>query len=197
MYNLKKNIILKKGQEPKAMNYEEVVNQFKPLISKFATKCVNMSSTQEKDDYIQIAMLKIYECFSEYDEVHVFTTRLMLKLKGEVSIIAAYDLAAKRDSGYITSSLDAMNETEDGISQKETIGDLDMEIETLCENEVIAEIFENLTDDEKEMYIHIIDGGMSVKKFAESKGRSRQAMNYTYRKFTSKLHKLYIQAVTC
>lgn len=193
MSNLKKRVILKEGQQPQLMSFEEVLIQFKPLVSRFVNKCVNMSKTQEKEDYIQIANMAIYECFRTYDEIHVFTTRLMIKLKGEVSRIASYDLANKRDKEVIVHSMDV---TIDDHSIEEVIGDVDTEIDQLCENTVIGEIFKNLNSDEKEMYVHIIEGGMSVNKFAQMKGRSRQAMNYTYKKFTSKLHNLYINAIS-
>ena len=189
---MRKNIILKSGIV-QAMTIDEVIIQFKPLISRFTNRCVNMSKTQEKEDYEQIAMIKIFECFNDYDEQHVFTTRLMTKLKGEVSKIASYDESFKRNA-YKKTSMDAQTEEEESIADK--IGDVDFGIEYYAEDECINEIMNQLNIPERHMYIHIIDGGMSVNQYAQMIGTSRQAENYRYRKLVKKLREMYICATS-
>lgn len=187
---MRKNIILKSGVM-QTMTIEEVIVQFKPLISKFTSRCVNMSRTQEKEDYEQIAMIKIFECFSDYDEKHVFTTRLITKLKGEISKIASYDESFKRNA-YKKTSIDAQTEDEENVADK--IGDIDYGIECYAEDECVSEIMSKLSIPERHMYTHIIDGGMSVNKYAQMLGTSRQAENYRYKKLVNKLREMYICA---
>lgn len=189
---MKKNIILKSGQT-KSMSIEEVISQFKPLISKFTTRCMNMSQTQDKEDYEQIAMIKIFECFQDYDESHVFTTRLITKLKGEISKIASYDESYKRNA-YKKTSMDAQTEDEENIADK--IGDIDYSVEYYAEDECVREIMSQLTIPERHMYIHIIEEGMSVSKYAQMLGTSRQAENYRYKKLTAKLREMYMCATS-
>lgn len=189
---MKKNIILKSGVT-QVMTIDEVIVQFRPLISRFTNRCVNMSRTQEKEDYEQIAMIKIFECFVDYDEKHVFTTRLITKLKGEVSKIASYDESFKRNA-YKKTSIDAQTEEEESIADK--VGDIDYGIECYAEDECIKEIMSKLSVSERHMYTHIIDGGMSVNQYSQMLGTSRQAENYRYRKLVNKLREMYISATS-
>lgn len=192
---MKKNIILSNGIV-KEMNVEEVLEQFKPLIRKFAYQCSRESRSQDIQDYEQIARITIFECFNDYDEEHAFTTRLIIKLKGERSKIMSYDNTRKLSSTIL---IDTKNMSEynkqicDSFNNKynnNSNNNFDYDV-------ILNDTLEQLTESERDMYYHVILCGMSVSRYGAKIGASRQCQHYRYKKLLNKLKKIYLKLEAC
>lgn len=174
------------------MTLEEVVVRFSKQVTYFARKCESSISGSDftREDYEQIGYMALVEAFINYDDTYVFSTYFDTKLKGERTKIISKIQAGKRRANLV--SLDEpTKEGEDTTSLSDIIGTLDNAMEELAGDDLVSLIFSKLNEEEKLIYLNIVEQGMRPVDFAEMINISKQSLNYKLKKLKEKLLTLY------
>lgn len=188
---MKKNILFGNNVAVE-MTLEEVVVRFSKQVTYFARKCESSISGSDftREDYKQIGYMALVEAFINYDDTYVFSTYFDTKLKGERTKIISKIQAGKRRANLV--SLDEpTKEGEDTTSLSDIIGTLDNAMEELAGDDLVSLIFSKLNEEEKLIYLNIVEQGMRPVDFAEMINISKQSLNYKLKKLKEKLLTLY------
>lgn len=188
---MKKNILFGNNVAVE-MTLEEVVVRFSKQVTYFARKCESSISGSDftREDYEQIGYMALVEAFINYDDTYVFSTYFDTKLKGERTKIISKIQAGKRRANLV--SLDEpTKEGEDTTSLSDIIGTLDNAMEELAGDDLVSLIFSKLNEEEKLIYLNIVEQGMRPVDFAEMINISKQSLNYKLKKLKEKLLTLY------
>ena len=98
--------------------------------------------------------------------------------------------AGKRRANLV--SLDEpTKESEDNTSLSDIIGTLDDAIEDLAGDDLVSIIFSKLNEEEKLMYLNIVEQGIRPVDYAKQINISKQSLNYKLNKLKEKLLTLY------
>lgn len=188
---MKKNILF--GNDVVVeMSLEEVVARFSKQVTYFAKRCEYGISGSDftREDYEQIGYMALVEAFINYDDNYVFSTYFDTKLKGERTKIISKIQAGKRRANLV--SLDEpTKESEDNTSLSDIIGTLDDAIEDLAGDDLVSIIFSKLNEEEKLMYLNIVEQGIRPVDYAKQINISKQSLNYKLNKLKEKLLTLY------
>ena len=188
---MKKNILFGNNVAVE-MTLEEVVVRFNKQVTYFARKCESSISGSDftREDYEQIGYMALVEAFINYDDTYVFSTYFDTKLKGERTKIISKIQAGKRRANLV--SLDEpTKEGEDTTSLSDIIGTLDNAMEELAGDDLVSLIFSKLNEEEKLIYLNIVEQGIRPVDFAEMINISKQSLNYKLKKLKEKLLTLY------
>lgn len=188
---MKKNILFGNNVAVE-MTLEEVVVRFSKQVTYFARKCESSISGSDftREDYEQIGYMALVEAFINYDDTYVFSTYFDTKLKGERTKIISKIQAGKRRANLV--SLDEpTKEGEDTTSLSDIIGTLDNAMEELAGDDLVSLIFSKLNEEEKLIYLNIVEQGIRPVDFAEMINISKQSLNYKLKKLKEKLLTLY------
>lgn len=188
---MKKNILFGNNVVVE-MTLEEVVVRFSKQVTYFARKCESSISGSDftREDYEQIGYMALVEAFINYDDTYVFSTYFDTKLKGERTKIISKIQAGKRRANLV--SLDEpTKEGEDTTSLSDIIGTLDNAMEELAGDDLVSLIFSKLNEEEKLIYLNIVEQGIRPVDFAEMINISKQSLNYKLKKLKEKLLTLY------
>lgn len=188
---MKKNILFGNNVAVE-MTLEEVVVRFSKQVTYFARKCESSISGSDftREDYEQIGYMALVEAFINYDDTYVFSTYFDTKLKGERTKIISKIQAGKRRANLV--SLDEpTKEGEDTTSLSDIIGTLDDAMEELAGDDLVSLIFSKLNEEEKLIYLNIVEQGIRPVDFAEMINISKQSLNYKLKKLKEKLLTLY------
>lgn len=187
--NIKNNTII-----VKEMSVEEVMTEFNGLINTYVRRAYIASPFEEIEDLRQLALMTVVETFNEYDIERgtAFSTLLVTNFRGMISTIKAYGNAEKRSKYEKVSTELTTGSSESGDTTiADTLGEEDMSYDDVVHSDLIRNMFMYLSESEKDMYIYMIDRNMSLSEYANMRGKTRQAMNYTHKKLMSKLADLY------
>lgn len=188
---MKKNILFGNNVAVE-MTLEEVVVRFSKQVTYFARKCESSISGSDftREDYEQIGYMALVEAFINYDDTYVFSTYFDTKLKGERTKIISKIQAGKRRANLV--SLDEpTKEGEDTTSLSDIIGTLDNAMEELAGDDLVSLIFSKLNEEEKLIYLNIVEQGIRPVDFAKMINISKQSLNYKLKKLKEKLLTLY------
>ena len=177
-----------------AMTIEDLMVRFDKQIKIFARGCANsIQSDNEVEDYVQIGYMTLIKCFEEYDEKYVFSSYFIQKLKGENYKMFKKSTRQKRTANLVSLQSETNQGSEgDATTLEDIIGTVDNAIESLAGGDLVDKIFATLNNEEKHIYLNIIENGMKASDYAYSMGMSRQALNYKLKKLKAKLTNLYI-----
>lgn len=174
------------------MTLEEVIERFDKQVTYFAKKCEQTISNCDftRGDYEQIGYVALVEAFINYDDTYVFSTYFDTKLKGERTKIISKLTAQKRSANLI--SLDEpTKEGEENTSLSDIIGNIDNAIEELAGEDLVGTIFSKLNEEEKLIYLNIVENGVKPVDYAREINISKQSLNYKLKKLKEKLLCLY------
>jgi RNA polymerase sigma factor (sigma-70 family) len=186
----RKNIVLA-GGVVKAMNFEEVLNQFKDMINRAANETLGkiFYNKPEREDLIQELNLQCWEAYERYDEKHAFSTYLHYRLQLGVNKYTMGNYAKKRQNNGI-SSLDEPLKGKNGqdMSLAEKIGEFDGEMLSFEFREFLVYLEKILSDDELMILTSMLNKkDFSVADLAIEWGVSRVTANNRFRKFKERL----------
>lgn len=187
--NIKNNVVI-----VREMTVEDTFTEFKGLINTYVKRASIAAPFEEIEDLRQQVLMTVVETFEEYNVEYgtAFSTLLTVNLRGMISTLKAYENAEKR-SKYLKISMSLPTDSGEETTIEDAIGTEDESFEDVVHSDLIRNMFMYLSDEEKEMYIYMIDRNMSLTDYARMKGRTRQAMNYTHKKLMSKLADLYMK----
>ena len=176
------------------MTIEDLMRRFDKQIKIFARNCANnIQGNEEVEDYVQIGYMTLIKCFEEYDEQYIFSSYFIQKLKGENYKLFKKSTRQKRVANLVSLQSETNQGSEgDATTLEDIIGYVDDAIESLAGGDLVDKIFKTLNEEEKHMYINIIDNGVKASTYAYAMGMSRQALNYKLKKLKEKLSNLYI-----
>lgn len=187
--NIKNNVVI-----VREMTVEDTFTEFKGLINTYVKRASIAAPFEEIEDLRQQVLMTVVETFEEYNVEYgtAFSTLLTVNLRGMISTLKAYENAEKR-SKYLKISMSLPTDSGEETTIEDGIGTEDESFEDVVHSDLIRNMFMYLSDEEKEMYVYMIDRNMSLTDYARMKGRTRQAMNYTHKKLMSKLADLYMK----
>ena len=187
-----KNVLFK--NETREMSLEQVIERFQKQVRYFARRMESeiYGSELTREDYEQIGYVALVEAFMAYDEQYIFSSYFDTKLKGERTKIISKLNTQKRKCESTLMSLDESTGSEgEDLVLGDVIGTLDNAIEELAGDDLVGSIFNDLNEEEKLMYLHIIERGMRPIEYAQMINVSKQSLNYKLRKLKEKLLTLY------
>lgn len=199
---MKKAIILSNGVV-KEMTFEQVLDQFKPMMNKWAysalNKIVYSSSKPDKEELLQEMRIQAWTAFQRYDEIHAFSTILVPRLQHAIHVSTNKMYAQKRTRKGHQFEL-TMDEVmsgdngEGGGSLAGLLGEEDEGLVSLEFREFIEGLEKRLDDVEKKMVRVLIEkeDGYSVQDFANEEGISRQGANKKLNKFKEKMEMILL-----
>lgn len=176
------------------MTIEDLIKRFDKQIKIFARKCASkIQADEDVEDYMQIGYMTLIKCFEEYDEKYIFSSYFIQKLEGENYKLYKKTTRQKR-SAQTVSLQSETNQGSDGeaTTLEDIIGTVDEAIESLAGGDLVDRIFNTLNNDEKHMYLNIIENGVKASSYAYAMGISRQSLNYKLKKLKEKLSNLYM-----
>lgn len=190
---IKKNIKFK-NEVVIEMTLEDVMARFDKQVRWFAKGCVgNINNGYELEDFLQVGYMTVMKCFEEYDDKYIFSSYLVQKLKGENYKMFKSTTRQKRSASVISLQAETNQGSEgEATTMEDIIGTLDNAIESLAGEDLVGKIFSTLNDEEKHIYLNIIENETKASDYAYSMGMTRQALNYKLKKLKDKLSSLYI-----
>lgn len=190
---MEKTILLSNGKSIK-MTFEEIQEQFKPMIHKMIkhTNDKFLFNKVDEEDFYQELSIELWRAYEAYDYTtgNCFSTYLYPKLLKGIRNVTYSRYAQKNNSnGAVLSIQYEMSDS------KLTIEDMlfadDNTFDNLAYNELITIILSNITEDEKEILKVILDRkNYSVVDYAKKFGITRQAANQRVIKLKKKLRNI-------
>ena len=190
MINIETKQIILSSNHKKEMTFEEVVEQFEPMLRKKIWNTNNRSlyNKVETEDFMQELMVELWKAYDQYDPElgNCFSTYLHFKLlKGVRDVTYSRYFQKNQHNGLI--SMDAkMGNTEMEIkdlfkSDADTSEDLEYK-------ELINLILDNIEEEEVELLKVIIDRQIyTVQDYANKHNITRQGANQRVIKLRKKL----------
>ena len=141
------------------MEFEQLVSEMEPMIAKLLSKC---RIYKNEDEYRQIALIALWKAYSSYDESkYKFEGYLYNQMRYDV--IDALRNYAKREAVFIPT-----------LDEKITFY-LENSQEMLTSNAVLEKVFEQMTDEEKQLLHAIFFERQTNEELAQQFGISVEA----------------------
>lgn len=190
MINMETKQIILSSKHKKEMTFEEVAEQFEPMLYKKVWNTNNRSlyNEVETEDFMQELMVELWKAYEQYDSKlgNCFSTYLHFKL-----------LKGVRDATY--SRYSQKNQHNGLISMDAELGDTEMEMKDLFKSdadtsenleykELINLILDNIEEEEVEILKVIMDRQIyTVQDYADKHNITRQGANQRVIKLREKL----------
>ena len=176
----------------KEMTFEEVREQFMPLVIKVMKQANNrfIYNQIEEEDFRQILEIELWRGYEQYDPTtkNCFTTYLYPKLKKGVRN-ATYHRYALKNQGTTISMNSEIGD--DDLKLEDLLATDDTSMDNISFNELINIIRENVDEDEEDALRVLLDRKeFSVQDYANKYGITRQAANQRVVKLRKKLQKV-------
>lgn len=176
----------------KEMTFEEVREQFMPLVIKVMKQANNrfIYNQIEEEDFRQILEIELWRGYEQYDPTtkNCFTTYLYPKLKKGVRN-ATYHRYAQKNQGTTISMNSEIGD--DDLKLEDLLATDDTSMDNISFNELINIIRENVDEDEEDALRVLLDRKeFSVQDYANKYGITRQAANQRVVKLRKKLQKV-------
>jgi len=176
----------------KEMTFEEVREQFMPLVIKVMKQANNrfIYNQIEEEDFRQILEIELWRGYEQYDPTtkNCFTTYLYPKLKKGVRN-ATYHRYALKNQGTTISMNSEIGD--DDLKLEDLLATDDTSMDNISFNELINIIHENVDEDEEDALRVLLDRKeFSVQDYANKYGITRQAANQRVVKLRKKLQKV-------
>lgn len=187
-----KEIIFSDGTT-REMNFEEVREQFTPMVIRAMRKANNkfVYNQVEEDDFRQELEIELWRGFEAYDPStgYCFTTYLHYKLMKGVRNATFYKYSKKNQHNGLLS----MNAThgDDDLKLEDMFSIDDSSMDGLNTYELLDIIHKNTKQEEQEMLKILFDReNNTIQDYATKYGISRQAANQRLVRFRNKLRKV-------
>ncbi|UDY80720.1 sigma-70 family RNA polymerase sigma factor [Geobacillus phage GR1] len=176
----------------KEMTFEEVIEQFAPMVIKAMKRANNkfIFNAVEEEDFKQELNLELWRAYEQYepDQGNCFTTYLYYKLQKGVRN-ATYHKYSLKNQG-VTISMNA-SVGDDDLKLEDMFATEDNSIDNLAFKELTAIIQESIEPGEEDLLKVILNKkSFSVQNYADKYGITRQAANQRVNKLKKKLQKV-------
>jgi len=190
-----KTILLSTG-EAKTMNFEEVKEQFEPMLFKHM-KVANgkfVFNQVEEEDFMQELQIELWRAYEQYDSAtgNCFTTYLHYKLQKGVrnATFSRYSLK-NRNNGLV--SMNA-SRGDDDLKLEDMFASDENTSDNITLKELTAIIRRNVSEAEEDALISLLNKDeFSVNDYAAKHNITRQAANQRIVKLRNKLRSIIAQ----
>jgi len=184
-----KKMIIFANEPAKEMTYEEVREQFMPIVIKVMRTANNrfLYNRVEEDDFQQTMEIELWRAYEHYDPTtgNCFTTYLYPKLQKGVRN-ATYFKFALKNQGIIVSMNKPMGE--DDLNLEDLFSSEDNSMYNIYLSELTAIIYSNVSESEVELLKILLDRQTyTVQNYADKYNITRQAANQRVVKLKKKL----------
>jgi RNA polymerase sigma factor (sigma-70 family) len=184
--------ILFSDNTSKEMTFEEVREQFTPMVIKAMKRANNkfIFNAVEEEDFRQELDLELWRAYEQYEPTqgNCFTTYLYYKLQKGVRN-ATYHKYSLKNQG-VTVSMNAPV-GDDDLKLEDMFATDDNSMDNLAFKELTAIIQESIEPGEEDLLKVILDKkSFSVQNYADKYGITRQAANQRVNKLKKKLQKV-------
>lgn len=186
-----KAIILNDGIV-KNMTYEEIVEQFHPMIKGYARRCVEkfVFNAPEYEEVLQELYIQTWIAYERYNGINAFSTYLVPRLKHGTHKATQKLYAKKRTNLKGSISINEIIGGGDDAEQEfeALLGAEDLELESTSFRELMFKLEKILDPCEKLMLKVMLDkDDFSIRDLGDKLGMSRQGANKKYNKFKDKM----------
>ncbi|MGY3189725.1 sigma-70 family RNA polymerase sigma factor [Lysinibacillus sp. TE18511] len=188
-----KQIILSNGVI-KTMTFEEVLEQFKPMMNKATNIAISkFGCSIDKEDMIQEMKFETWKAYEEYNGANAFSTFLHYKLKKVTGNTAQRITAQKRTNEGIVSMDATIGDSEKNTLQNVLSSD-DFTSENMIASEMMTFIESNITEREQsELKSVLYPKEYNSTHLSKELEISRQAAHLKIKNLKTKLRQLLIQ----